>query len=298
MTPNIPGRIFYSDALESKYRALSVSLRAQADGYEKSAFQREFGRMERSALKTAEPYFWSSNIATAVADSSRGLPGSTAIQLERFPASGWFWFDRAVPLEGFEPFQGLLWARSLWGGVDGEEGGLVVGLYGDPGGGLQVQDSVTLLRNVSIDEAHRTAGLALADDRYLSYTQSGTTSAQTDSRPVMRFFLAAQFWIAQSVVSSSRLQPDRSTRRRLSRAGYEPSDVQVITLRRRAGDSHNAGNEGPVEWSCRWIVRGHWRQQYHRSTGERVPTFILPYVKGPDDAPLKAPRPAVFAVTR
>lgn len=41
------------------------------------------------------------------------------------------------------------------------------------------------------------------------------------------------------------------------------------------------------EFHHRWVVRGHWRQQACGPGREqRRPTWIMPHLKGPDDAPL------------
>ena len=54
-----------------------------------------------------------------------------------------------------------------------------------------------------------------------------------------------------------------------------------------------------MDWSCRWLVRGHWRQQpCGAGHAERRPTWILPHLKGPERKPLKAPGAMVFAVVR
>lgn len=69
--------------------------------------------------------------------------------------------------------------------------------------------------------------------------------------------------------------------------------VQVIDLRRVAsGKSENS--ETPVnarEYSHRWMVRGHWRQQ-RVGPGRKYskPVYISPHIRGPEDAPLKTDR--------
>ena len=45
----------------------------------------------------------------------------------------------------------------------------------------------------------------------------------------------------------------------------------------------------------RWLVLGHFRNQWYRSEQTHKVIWIAPYVKGPDDAPLK---PTVYKVSR
>lgn len=114
-------------------------------------------------------------------------------------------------------------------------------------------------------------------------------------------FAAALEFLNQTIVISSAVPADRSTRRRLDRNGWahEPL-IRVVKLRRAAHESpHRNASGEPVEWSCQWVVRGHWRQQaVGKDRAERRPVFVLPYVKGDPDKPLKAPAERVFAVVR
>lgn len=100
------------------------------------------------------------------------------------------------------------------------------------------------------------------------------------------------YWILcqQRVASISRGHVDRGRRRRAERLGL-PLDVEdgirVVTLRRQAPSKTEPSAEGQhTEWSCRWVVDGHWRQQWYPSSEEHRPVWIAPHVKGPDDAPL------------
>lgn len=40
------------------------------------------------------------------------------------------------------------------------------------------------------------------------------------------------------------------------------------------------------KWSVQWVVRPHWRRQWHPKTEEHKWVLIWNYVKGPDDAPM------------
>lgn len=93
----------------------------------------------------------------------------------------------------------------------------------------------------------------------------------------------------QSVVSLP-----RPVQRRSQRAGY-PADVRLIDVRRRTpAAAEGEGHE--VEWSHRWLVRPHWRQQaYGPERSLRRPILVPPHVKGPADKPLVV-KPAVNVV--
>jgi hypothetical protein len=90
----------------------------------------------------------------------------------------------------------------------------------------------------------------------------------------------------QSLVNSSEVQLTRPARRRLQRAGHEPADVRLVELRRTSTPAHTDDSTTDREYHHRWIVRGHWRQQWHPSRQVHRPTWIAPHIKGPDQAPL------------
>jgi len=100
-----------------------------------------------------------------------------------------------------------------------------------------------------------------------------------------------------STVESHRLP--RSSRRRLQReTGIEDPMINVISLR-RAQHTNGQSKGGTREWSSRWLVKGHWRSQYYPSKQKNSPLWIMPYVKGPQDKPLKSRNDiALFHVTR
>jgi len=92
---------------------------------------------------------------------------------------------------------------------------------------------------------------------------------------------------------------DRAARRRLEKMGVEHvPTVRVVELRRRETVEREPGASAAVEWSCRWIVRGHWRQQWCSASREHRPVWVTAHVKGPDGKPLRPPRATVFEVVR
>jgi hypothetical protein len=91
-------------------------------------------------------------------------------------------------------------------------------------------------------------------------------------------------------------RPDRPTRRSAARLGFTDRDVVVVRLRRERSPSETLG--GVANYSHRFLVSGHWRNQWHPSTGTHRQQWISPYVKGPDDKPLKTPAGRAFVLTR
>jgi hypothetical protein len=116
----------------------------------------------------------------------------------------------------------------------------------------------------------------------------------------LRFLLSAWEFMGQRLAAETHVRSaslTRAVRRRLSIPVPEPPLIRVIQLRARDA-SNEAYGHGDREYHQRWIVRGHWRQQWYPSMNENRPKWIAPYVKGPADAPLKVPPVNVFAVAR
>jgi hypothetical protein len=87
--------------------------------------------------------------------------------------------------------------------------------------------------------------------------------------------------------------PDRATRRRLERRGRPVPDVRIVNLaaRHRAATAAPGGHRD-VEWTRRWIVSGHWRQQAcGPGRTQHRPVYIAPFIKGPEDKPLVVNEP-------
>lgn len=83
----------------------------------------------------------------------------------------------------------------------------------------------------------------------------------------------------------------RGERRRVAR---EVPGLRLLELATGASVKRSDAEPGTVEWSRRWMVRGHWRQQPCGPRNEnRKLRWIDPYVKGPEDKPLDV-RPTVW----
>lgn len=103
---------------------------------------------------------------------------------------------------------------------------------------------------------------------------------------IVKLFLAMQILSRQTIGEPQRFRPDRAQRRRLQREYPDQPErlITLITLRRKSVKHHEEPQK--IEWSRRWIVRGHWRKQYYPKTKTYDWKYIYEYVKGPEDKPL------------
>jgi hypothetical protein len=127
----------------------------------------------------------------------------------------------------------------------------------------------------------------IAEDR----DHDGHVQWTTGSIPVNDFgdfaatLLATWTLMQQSLSVSQRIPVDRPERRRCARANL-PQDVLIVRLRRHSLDDSREDVGDPVPWSHRWLVSGHWRNQWLPSRACHRLQWIAGYVKGPENKPL------------
>ena len=98
-----------------------------------------------------------------------------------------------------------------------------------------------------------------------------------------RFLGALSEWMSQTIVTTPK-SLDRAGARRAERADL-PTEVGVTTFRRLK--HHPPQTSSDREYSHRWVVSEHWRNQpCGPGNRDRRPMLIPPHVKGPLDKPL------------
>jgi len=105
----------------------------------------------------------------------------------------------------------------------------------------------------------------------------------------MTFIRVFNRLMQERIVLKTRMRPHRAVRRSAQRDGLaEIRDVVVCELRRARprGYEWPETGDGQAHYSHRFMVRGHWRNQWYPSLQRHRQKFIPAYIKGPDDAPL------------
>ena len=105
---------------------------------------------------------------------------------------------------------------------------------------------------------------------------------------VMALIGATWTLMAQPQVTERRRR-DQSRRdvQRAARTGESTSPVTIVDLRPLRTQPVTDRDETGRRLHTRFLVRGHWRQQYHPSDHSHRPRWINSYLKGPKGAPLK-----------
>jgi hypothetical protein len=127
-------------------------------------------------------------------------------------------------------------------------------------------------------------------------------SIEVGPNPSMIWLMAVWLLMQQTIVDVRTEPVDRPLRKAAIKRKMKQSEVSVIALRKRKAASIEG--ESQIEWSHRWLVRGHWRQQWvGPRDGEmgveryQTPIWIHPHIKGPDNAPLLV-RDHVYSLER
>ena len=108
------------------------------------------------------------------------------------------------------------------------------------------------------------------------------------------------YWLlmGQTLIELKEEQADKKLARTMKRFEL-PSEVTIMQYRRVETVGGFVG-ESNVQWSHRWIVRGHWRwQPFKNDAGkdDRKRIWIAPFMKGPEDKPLVL-TDKIYALTR
>jgi hypothetical protein len=260
----------------------------------------------RTALRRATPYAWTTDTATAVLLASRSMPNDTKLSWAGLPLAWdtpmWWWFDGPLP-----------WKAVLDDDDDKEEmpvRGLLLSLEQDATRDEtgEVIDADPPCLSVSVHLASSThlgfwRGLRWEFDRTIDENVEGLLLNEEDgvlAADISRFIAAAFVWLNQRICQFRSGHIERHRRKQLVRENKQPvaSDVKIIELRRVESSPPPLGHVSePVDWSCRWILSGHWRNQAYANAEHKL-IYILPYVKGPEDKPLRVPTHTVYAVRR
>jgi len=241
----------------------------------------------RRILMEAVPYYWAPEQCRIVERVGPSVPPQWTPLPESFETTaGFFWFARCLRLADGGPVRGL---RAVAWRL--EPDGLWVVWY------CEVESGQTVPIAIMQWLAQEPFGKVAADveaDAPPEYRQDGTAAAY---RQWLAFTAAACAFLEQRILVTRPVRPARATRRRLP-VPLRDDWLRVVALRRRVALGPAPMGHADVDWSCRWLVRGHWREQWFPSVGRHRPIFILPYEKGPEDRPLKMPGATIFAVRR
>lgn len=262
------------------------------------------GQLELQMLRSSETFLWRDDLLRASLVAAKSLPAPVTLSAEIPPTpSGFYFFSSPFSLDGvreavsaiaWHPFGSdyfMFWLYSSSAKRFGELDAFTVFML-KHGSDVLVQP---VEKFDSLDDARARGSHGTHLD--LTNKTSGNMDSKIGADSVVRFLMASWLWLKQRVMVAAREDVNSGARKAAAKINVR-SNVSVITLRRAESSPSSINVTGPTDWSCQWLVRGHWRQQFYRSTSERRPLWIEPYVKGPEDKPFKLPNETVFQVNR
>lgn len=280
--------------------------------------------LDRYALRRAECYTWGAEALAACRSAARTIPHDTVLRRDLLPSqaiSGWWYFPGPIPVKTTswdDAIVALLWGWVIERPTRSQQPRLFFSTYVI---GRQMTDEHHLHYvpfptqrwlwaegetfhqmiarcAVEYDEgAERRASARMAVD---PFPKDAMLKAVAD---LALFFLAGCAWMQQRILTCDSGHVERHRRKQLHRERQLdalPNDVKIVQLRRLEPQHEvRTGEGGTVTWSCRWTVDGHFRNQpWGKAHGDRKLIWIMPFVKGPADRPLKIPAHKVYVVNR
>lgn len=321
--PGFSGQTLWMRAIEAQFEALrlvTTTLKVVKSGKvpANKLFPDQHWDFEYTALRRGDCYAWGRDPITAVRMASASIPLESQLWLEHVPSLGygWFWFD--VPLQIQTRSAASRVEAILWGWSDeSKHDSLVVTAFArDASQGLlsstvfrwQIGESIEQVLARCRAEYEASYGPGGRWHGYAASIEDVDVSRQRTLAAIeslARFVLSAFTWVKQEIISFGSGHVERHRRKQLARENKlerPPSDVKIIALRRVNYQSSSGGSavggESGRAYNVRWVVRAHPRNQWYPSKGRHELIWIDPYVKGPDDKPLKETKATVFAVTR
>ena len=265
----------YADTLDDQMAAAVLLRRDDAD------YKWLPGGMRMSERITeADSYFIGADFGAFVEQALSSLPAETEIVPEDFPAEhGWMTVATPFICERWDGWPNPTMRTA------GAEDGEIHGLHWD------ISDIGHIVLTVFGNIPEGVGGYVV----HLGPPDTSCPCYSTIPHYWERWFKAFWLLVSQGTVSETVSEElPRPARKRAIRAG-RPTSIRVIRLPKRLRESHGTHD---VEWQSRWIVRGHWRKQPWGPERSRIrPVWIAPYIKGPDDAPLKDSAHRLFVVT-
>lgn len=241
-----------------------------------------------TTLRAAAPFWVSGDISAVVEAASKSLPDSPLQTTDLLEPCGLAVFDQ--PHRRLEV---LTWY------LVGERVHLAA--YSRENGRWMISECRPWMIGSTLTLAAEEVANGVEDGLVALFDDEGrhrvTEASDVDEYDDLRFIRA--FWLIcqQRLAVRSSTRVDRASRRRLERMKAPPQqEVNVITLR-RTRSTETTDESRDVEWTHRWIVGGHWRNQFLPATNTHRMQWISPYVKGPEHLPL-VPKERVFRVVR
>jgi hypothetical protein len=287
-------------AAEHERRALGKAVADDTTAIEMADW---WARSEAVRVFNAEPIWVEPEMMTVLEAAIGGFAPEPLIEEDLITRNGLIILPRPLPITpepgetrirvdgSVVPAAPLAWSVAAWQATGPN---LILTLYHDQDvpDGLDVQDpkGAREARRVSRWVPTHTVVWTIGEMIPEGLPNRGHLKVQTQVQAIWRL-------LNQTMAVRTHERPPRGYLKRAARYRLPAEHVTVVRLRRPAGPEHDP-EHGIVNWSHRWVVGGHWRNQPYPSLGIHRQIWISPYVKGPDDLPLVVNKARVFVLAR
>lgn len=243
----------------------------------------------------ADPIYVSSDVLDMIDYARESFEPEPVLPTDPFTACGFALFPRTLSLIDIQgkktPIRAIGWLPLRARAEDGmEKGGLWLTYWShkDDDANAEVNDYHTTPLDWSSLGPY--ASLTVVHAYFLTFNdrmwEDATETVYMDAG-VRQWTLVQTMWRIGSQVIRRPQRAPRQARRDAKRHGIDREDITIVTLRRADEFIYGEGDGEPRDWKYRWIVRGHWRNQWYPSLQSHRQVWINSYVKGPDGKPLK-----------
>ena len=264
-------RIALRDVPAERLRLAKQGERVGSAPEMQEVFQRELGYLPIgshpkgiAALMSHDPWWISPELCGLVEEARVTMPPHV-VHLEDLP----------------QPHGLVFFGQTLSGIVDGVAHPSAVGAMGWVGS----TDGVAALAWSLVRHGEQRVWLEIGSVHWPWGTPSDEDASISTIEDLHRLSCVWALAVEPRITDSRAEHVQPAARRRAARVGRPISTIVAIDLRGASQAGSGAG--GQRDYSHRWTVRGHWRQQPVGPGGQqRRPTYIAPYIKGPEGKPL------------
>lgn len=302
---------YAAESLEQQTEALAYLRRAFSDpvkyrGMGVSPQERNQWRTDMHSLELAESFFWNSRTVQLVKQSldDFNLDEITCSRHVLFNDVSWHWFSDEVPFEIEEyktkrmlPVRAITWYyfQSLHKPYLGAT--------------AWCQNQIDATTGRFLGPVSPTIWACVFKGNPLSsqieepeLSWQGYVDERTlwETTQLKKFAVAASTFLRQKFLRVEKEPLERHARKRIQRSGGKISDISVVHLRKTPAKPKNEveAEAQKIDWQWQWSVKKHVRQQWYATLQEHLPIIIHPYLKGPEDKPLKPRTTPIFLVAR
>lgn len=260
------------------------------------------------SLRSAPPAFCSREIVRLISQQSWDMPDWTLTPESLTLPSAFCWLEEPMSDASGRPhvfpnrdgggilLRAVLWRSPVITLSDRREGAFLILFYDDAGKGNSLPGVTGRTAPLLMQAWYFGESTAERNARSNRNNPEAIDHADDEAR-----FIACLWEFLRSKILVERPEPLPRAFRRRATGSLEAVPEFVRSIALRAKEYHYRERQDDQEerdWACRWLVRGHWRQQWYPSLQRHQPIFVRPYVKGPEDKPIRMPATPVFAVVR